>query len=307
MKITNKVKSIISNYDETPSGVKMNLARILMHGKLAGSGKMVILPVDQGFEHGPVRSFAKNPDAYDPHYHYKLAIDAGLSAYAAPIGFLECGADKFAWQIPTILKLNSSNSLAGKTAPDQALTSSPKDAVRMGCAGVGMTIYPGSPKMLEMLEEAKEVAKEARALGLAVVIWSYPRGGDLSKEGETAIDICSYAAHMAALVGAHMIKVKLPTAHVEQSEAAKVYQSEGVKIDSLEARIRHVVQSCFNGKRIVIFSGGVAKSQDELMSDALAIKNGGGSGFIIGRNSFQRKKEDALKLLADIVSTFASK
>lgn len=302
MKMTNLVKDILKQYDSVSPGIKTNLARILMHGKLAGTGKMVILPVDQGFEHGPVRSFAKNPDAYDPEYHFQLAIDAGLNAYAAPIGFIEAGADKFAGQIPTILKLNSSNSLMSTNIPDQAITASPKDAIRLGCVAIGMTIYPGSDKVFDMLEEVKELSAEAKSLGLAVVIWSYPRGGNLSKDGETAIDICAYAAHMAALIGAHIIKVKLPTSYVEQKEVAKLYESEGVNINKLEDRVRHVKQACFNGKRMVIFSGGVTKSENEVLEDVDAINLGGGNGLIIGRNSFQRKRPEALELLNNICS-----
>src|SRR5437588_12723315 len=112
MRVTQKVKKILDWYEGDPPGVKANLARILCTGKLGGRGKVVILPVDQGFEHGPARSFAPNPPAYDPHYHYQLAIEAGLSAYAAPLGFLEGGAGTFAGAIPTILKVNSANSLA---------------------------------------------------------------------------------------------------------------------------------------------------------------------------------------------------
>lgn len=305
MKMTNLVKDILKHYDSVSPGIKTNLARILMHGKLAGTGKMVILPVDQGFEHGPVRSFAKNPEAYDPEYHFQLAIDAGLNAYAAPIGFIEAGADKFAGQIPTILKLNSSNSLISTNIPDQAITASPKDAIRLGCVAIGMTIYPGSDKVLDMLEEVKELSAEAKSLGLAVIIWSYPRGGNLSKDGETAIDICAYAAHMAALMGAHIIKVKLPTAYVEQKEAAQLYESEGVKIAKLEDRVRHVKQACFNGRRMVIFSGGVTKSENEVLEDVDAINIGGGNGLIIGRNSFQRKRPEALELLNNICSVLS--
>jgi class I fructose-bisphosphate aldolase len=300
MKMTDSVKDILKHYDSISPGVKTNLAKILMHGKLAGTGKMVILPVDQGFEHGPVRSFAKNPEAYDPEYHFQLAIDAGLNAYAAPIGFIEACADKFAGQIPTILKLNSSNSLMSTNIPDQAITASPRDAIRLGCVAIGMTIYPGSDKVFDMLEEVKELAAEAKSLGLAVVIWSYPRGGSLSKDGETAIDICAYAAHIAALMGAHIIKVKLPTAYVEQKEAAKLYESEGVKIAKLEDRIRHIKQACFNGKRMVIFSGGITKPENEVLEDVNAINIGGGNGLIIGRNSFQRKRFEALELLNNI-------
>src|SRR5690606_7529778 len=140
-------------------------------------------------------------------------------------------------------------------APDQAITASVKDAVELGCVGVGMTIYPGSPKAHEQMEEAAKIVRKARARGLISVIWCYPRGGSLSKQGETAIDVCAYAAHMAALLGAHIIKVKLPTSHVEQLEAKEIYEKHKIQVASLEDRVRHVVQSCFNGKRLVVFSG----------------------------------------------------
>ena len=222
MKSTRIVKQILGYYESDNPGTKANLNRILMTGKLGGTGKLVILPVDQGFEHGPARSFAPNPAAYDPHYHFQLAIDAGLNAFATPLGMMEAGADTFAGQIPTILKVNSSNSLAD--AKDQAITGSVNDALRLGCSAIGFTIYPGSAYCFEMMEEIREMADEAKSVGLAVVIWSYPRGGAISKEGETAMDICAYAAHMAALLGAHIIKVKLPSDHLEQKEARAVYE-----------------------------------------------------------------------------------
>lgn len=301
-----QVKSILSNYRHESPGVLANLYRILMHGKLAGTGKMMILPVDQGFEHGPVRSFGINPDAYDPHYHYDLAIKASMNAYAAPLGFLEAGAADFAGQIPIILKMNSNNSLTPKSLePDQAFSSSVSDALRLGCSGVGFTIYPGSSNFLNMIEEAKEVIREAKYCGLAVIIWSYPRGAGISKEGESAIDICAYAAHMAALLGANIIKVKLPTAFIEQSDAKKIYESENIDISSLEARVRHVMQACFAGKRLVLFSGGSMKKEGELLSEICAIIAGGGSGSIIGRNSFQPKRADALELLSKILSVYS--
>ena len=308
MKITQKVKKILSYYESDCPGTKANLARILMHGKLAGSGKMVILPVDQGFEHGPARSFAVNPDAYDPHYHYKLAIDAGLNAYAAPLGMLEAGADTFAGQIPTILKINSSNSLhVGGTAPYQATTACVKDAVRLGCSAIGFTIYPGSDAAFEMIEEIKEMAEEAKEFGLAVVVWSYPRGGDISKVGETAIDIVAYGAHMAALIGAHIIKVKPPTAALENLDAVKVYDTNKIPVKTLPERISHVVQSCFNGKRLVVFSGGGAKGEDEIYNEIRQIYQGGGNGSIIGRNSFQRPRNEALKMLDNIIKIYQGK
>ena len=302
MKITQRVRRILANYESDCPGTKANLARILMHGRLAGTGKLVILPVDQGFEHGPARSFAPNPPAYDPHYHYRLAIDAGLSAFAAPLGLLEAGADSFAGAVPTILKLNSANSHA--VSKDQAVTASVGDALRLGCSAIGFTMYPGSEDQFEMIEEIRELAEEAKAVGLAVVIWSYPRGGNLSKEGETAIDVTAYAAHMAALLGAHIIKVKPPAAHIEQAEAKKVYEAASIDVSSLSARIAHVVQSAFNGRRLVVFSGGGAKGDKELLDEIRQIRDGGASGSIIGRNSFQRPREDALNLLDTVVKIY---
>lgn len=305
MKLTQRVKKILSCYESDTPGTKANLARILMQGKLGGSGKMVILPVDQGFEHGPARSFAPNPDAYDPHYHYQLAIDAGLSAYAAPLGMLEAGASTFAGSIPTILKMNSSNSHA--RAKDQAVTASVSDALRLGCSAIGFTIYPSSDDQFEMMEELRDLAEEAKSVGLAVVVWSYPRGGDLEKDGETAMDVCAYAAHIAALMGAHIIKVKPPTDHLYLPEAKKVYEAQNIDISTMSKRIAHVVQSCFNGRRLVVFSGGATKGADGIFDEARAIRDGGGNGSIIGRNTFQRPREEALELLNNIIAIYQGK
>jgi class I fructose-bisphosphate aldolase len=303
MSTTKAVQKILSNYESDCPGVKANLHRILMQGKLGGTGKVIILPVDQGFEHGPARSFSVNPAAYDPHYHYQIAIDAGLSAYAAPLGMLEAGADTFAGQIPTILKLNSSNSWA--TGANQALTASVEDALRLGCSAIGFTIYPGSDDVFEMMEEIKELRAEAASVGIATVIWSYPRGENLPKSGELALDVGAYAAHMAALLGAHIIKVKLTSNHIEQPEAKKCY--EGTDWSKQSDRVRHVVQSSFAGRRIVVFSGGAAKGADAVYQDARDIRDGGGNGSIIGRNTFQRPRDEALAMLAKLVNIYKGK
>jgi class I fructose-bisphosphate aldolase len=303
MQLTEPVKSILANYESDNPGTKANLARMLMQGRLGGTGRLVILPVDQGFEHGPARSFAPYPPAYDPHYHFQLALDAGLSAYAAPLGMIEAGAASYAGAIPLILKLNSANSLArDKEGPSQAVTASVRDALRLGCAAIGFTIYPGSDAAYEMMGEIAELGREAKAHGLAVVVWSYPRGGNLSKAGETAIDICAYAAHMAALLGAHIIKVKPPTATVELDAAKKAY--EKIDISTPAARVRHVVEACFNGRRIVIFSGGEAKDLEGVCNEVRAIRDGGGYGSIIGRNTFQRPREEALKMLDAVIRIY---
>jgi fructose-bisphosphate aldolase, class I len=305
MKATRTVQKILANYEGETPGVKAQLCRMLMNGRLGGTGKMIILPVDQGFEHGPARSFAPNPAAYDPHYHYQIALDAGLNAYAAPIGMIEAGADTFAGQIPTILKVNSANSLIPEAAPkDQAITASVDDALRLGCAAIGFTIYPGSSSGLEMFEEISAMREEAARKGVATVIWSYPRGEDLSKAGETAIDVTAYAAQIAALLGAHIIKIKLSTDHLEQGEAKKVYEKHGIDVSDQATRVRHCMAAAFAGRRIVVFSGGAAKGEDAVYDDARAIRDGGGNGSIIGRNTFQRPRDEALAMLGKLVDIY---
>jgi class I fructose-bisphosphate aldolase len=306
MTITPRVKSILANYESDNPGTKGNLARILMQGRLGGTGKLVILPVDQGFEHGPARSFAPNPAGYEPHYHWQLAVSAGLSAFAAPLGMIEDGASSFAGAIPSILKVNSSNSLSTeKDAPAQAITGSVKDALRLGCAAIGYTIYPGSNAQFDMMNDLRELIAEAKSVGLATVVWSYPRGKGVSKDGETALDIIAYGAHMAALMGAHIIKVKLPTeAPLDLAEARKVYETQNIPRATMAQRVAHVVQSCFGGRRIVVFSGGGTKGEDSVLDDAKAIRDGGGNGSIIGRNSFQRPHDKALALLGGLIDIY---
>jgi fructose-bisphosphate aldolase, class I len=303
--MTKRAREILDFYRSENTGVVTNLARMINHGRLAGTGMFVILPVDQGFEHGPARSFAPNPPAYDPRYHFSLACDAGCNAFAAPLGLLEAGVAEFAGEIPLILKLNNHDLLLDERDPEPAVTGSVKDALRMGCAAVGFTIYPGSSARVRMYEQLREIAEEAKSHGLAVVVWSYPRGSGISKEGETALDVVAYAAQIAAQLGANVIKVKLPTSHLEQPEAKKAYETNRVPIEPLSARVSHVVQSCFDGRRIVIFSGGPKVTDEKLLDEVRAIKAGGGFGSIIGRNSFQRPRSEAIKLLNTIMDVYA--
>jgi len=302
--MSKRVDEILSWYESDNPGVLKNLRWMMDTGALAGTGKFVILPVDQGFEHGPARSFAKNAPGYNPHYHFELAIESGCNAYAAPLGFLEAGARKFAGRIPLILKLNNSDSLYSNADPKPAVTASVMDALRLGCAAIGFTIYPGSSERNEMYSELREIAEEAKEAGLAVVVWSYPRGTSLSKKGETAIDVCAYAAQIAAQLGAHIIKVKPPTEHLEQEAAKKVYESEKITIATLAERTKHVVQAAFGGRRIVIFSGGEAKGTEAVLDEIKGLAAGGAFGSIMGRNAFQRPRADALKLLADVMAIY---
>lgn len=306
--MTDRVKEILGYYQGENPGVLTNLARLLNHGRLGGTGKMVILPVDQGFEHGPARSFAPNPAGYDPYYHFQLAIDAGCNAYAAPLGFLEAGAAEYAGQIPLILKANNHDGLHAEVDPLGSQTATVADALRLGCVGIGYTIYPGTIERRLLYEQLRELAGEAKAAGLVVVVWSYARGGDISKPGETALDVIAYSAHLAAQMGAHVIKVKLPSDHLEFEVAKKVYEQYDVPRASMADRVRHVVQSAFNGRRIVIFSGGPKRDNDEdIFDDIRAIRDGGGFGSIIGRNSFQRKNKEALAFLDTIMNIYAGK
>jgi len=261
--VKERIREILSYYAADNPGTRANLYRILMHGRLGGTGRLLILPVDQGFEHGPARSFAPNPPAYDPRYHAELALKAGCSAYAAPLGFLEAVADDYAGRIPLILKCNNHELLVGEE-PDPI----PAGTTR------------GPPRG--------------------------PRGSHLSKEGETALDVVAYAAQIAAQLGAHIIKVKLPTAHLEQPAAAKVYEQERIPRETLADRVRHVVQSAFNGQRLVVFSGGPRSDEATLLEEVRAIRAGGGAGSIIGRNSFQRPEAEALSLLGRIADIYAA-
>jgi len=310
--MTDQVREILTWYAGQNPGTLTNLARILNHGKLGGTGKLVILPVDQGFEHGPARSFAKNSAGYDPRYHYRLAIESGCNAHAAPLGALEVGAAEFAGEIPLILKLNNNELLSGSTDPCPAITASLEDALRLGCCAIGYTIYPGSPLFRTMYENLRQLAEEAKRAGLAVVVWSYPRGGKLEKEDETSLNVIAYAAHIACQLGAHIVKVKFPAAHISDldKETLKIYEEiinqQNKFADPIDC-IKHVITAAFNGRRIVIFSGGPAKGDDKVFEEIKAIREGGGFGSIIGRNSFQRPWDKALKFLGTVMDIYSGK
>ena len=303
-RLTPRVKEILSWYRADNLGVLNNLSRLLNTGTLAGTGKLVILPVDQGFEHGPVRSFAVNAPAFDPNYHFELALESGCNAYAAPFGQLAASAGEYIGQVPVIVKVNNSDSLFSGKKPISAITCSVKDALQLGAVAIGFTIYPGSEMRKEMYEEIREMGEEARSYGLPVVIWSYPRGEGLSKDGETAIDVVAYAAHIACQLGAHIVKVKPPTAHIEQDAARKAYEKSGLKLTSLADRARHVVESCFGGRRIVIFSGGEAKGDEAVLEEVRGLAAGGSFGSIMGRNAFQRPRTEGVKILREVMNVY---
>ncbi|MBS1261110.1 MAG: Fructose-bisphosphate aldolase class 1 [Calditrichaeota bacterium] len=304
--MTDRVREILSWYTHRSPGVRANLYRILMHGRLGGTGKLVILPVDQGFEHGPLRTYLPNEPSFDPDYHPQLALDAGCSAYAAPLGFIEEAQNRFPGRLPLILKANNHDVLHKDSDPIPARTATVDDALRLGCAGVGFTIYPGSLEREEMYEQVREYIQEAHDAGLIAVVWSYPRGEHLEKDDETAVDVACYAAQIASQLGADLIKVKPPKAHIALDAHKKVIEQTGTNIDSLPDRVRLVVHSAFNGRRLVIFSGGAKGGDDKVLEEIRGIHAGGGFGSIIGRNSFQRAKQDAIKLLNTIMDIYAA-
>jgi class I fructose-bisphosphate aldolase len=301
---SDRVEEILSYYPSDSAGVRGSLARLLNQGRLAGTGRLVILPVDQGFEHGPHRSFAMNPPGYDPDYHPRFALEAGLSGYAAPLGFVEAIAANYAGHLPLILKLNNHDLLYAEEDRIPAITSSVEAAVRLGCIGIGYTIYPGSAFRNDMYEGLQVLADEAKAAGLAVVVWSYPRGSGISKDGENALDVIAYAAHLACQMGAHIVKVKLPSSHLEQKAAREVYEEHDVPRESVADRVRHVTQAAFAGKRIVIFSGGSKRSEEAFFEDIRGIRDGGGFGSIIGRNTFQRPWDESLEFIGTVVDIY---
>lgn len=293
------IGNILQGYTSENPGVLTNLVRLLSHGNLGGTGRLIILPVDQGFEHGPLRSFSPNPLGFDPSYHFDLALEAGLSAIAAPLGFLEATAKDFAGSIPTILKLNSATSLVPSSSnPQQGMTASVADALRLGCAGVGFTVYPGSDATCSMLSSLQPIIQEAKAHGLLVVVWAYSRG---HVTHETALDVVAYAAHIGALMGAHIIKVKVPSPHLHLHTTPKELLAN---VTSLKECVRCIVQCCFNGKRLVVFSGGHHKDLSALYGEVKAIHQGGGNGSIIGRNAFQRPKKQALEMMKNIIDIY---
>jgi class I fructose-bisphosphate aldolase len=297
------VEKILANYAGENPGVIGNLRRMMSHGTLAGTGKMVILPVDQGFEHGPGRSFGPNPDGYDPLYHPKLATEAGCNAYAAPLGFIEAAAAKYAGDLPLILKVNNSDLLADTGGPFSALTSQVRDAARLGCTAIGFTIYPGSKFRNQMYQQIRDMSAEAREYGLPTIIWAYARG-NMEKKHETAVDVIAYSAHVACQLGAHVVKVKPPTAELARDDARKIY--EEIPTETLADRVRHVKRAAFDGRRIVIFSGGASKGTEDVLEEIRQIKEGGGNGSIMGRNAFQRPFDEAVKLLRDVMDIYKS-
>jgi fructose-bisphosphate aldolase, class I len=311
-----RVEEILSWYPAFTGTQSENLLKLINFGRIGGSGNFVILPVDQGFEHGPGRSFEPSPSMYDPCNQAQLAIDAGCNAYAAPLGSLEIANSLIKESgIPTILKVNNHDGMMPDgNDPSPATTSWVEDAVRLGCAAVGFTIYPGSEKAREMYEQVRMLVADARKAGLIVVVWTYPRGSGLTpadeslspKDIETAVDVVAYAVQIAALLGAHIIKCKPPKGVIGLKDSVKRGVYKDTSIINLEDRIRIIMKAAFSGKRIVINSGGESKGSEEIINEVIELKNGGSFGSIVGRNAFQRPQSEAVELLNKIQDIYVA-
>lgn len=301
MALHSRTQYILADYAGEPAGVLVNLARMLEHGTMAGTGKLVVLPVDQGVEHGPSRSFCGQPGGMDPLWHARLAIDAGCSAHAAPLGALARVAAVLPAQVPLILKLNGAETLSARDDASSSAMATVGDALRLGCSAVGLTLYPGSKSTEQGYTYARDVIREARAVGLPTIVWAYPRGAGLAKQDEQAIDVVAYAAHIACQLGAHIVKVKPPSAHIAQPEAAAALQQAHIALTSLAQRVAYIKQCCFSGTRLVLFSGGAARAEQAVMDEVQQLAAGGADGCIVGRNAFQRPPKEGRALLSNIM------
>lgn len=277
----------VDDYSYEPAAVRQNLARLI--GGSFSQRHCFIMAVDQGFEHGPQRSFGDdNAWGWDPRRHLQLASQEKISALTAPLGFLQ-DIHHTETHVPLILKLNHASALYPKNvAPTLAQVASVRDAVRLGCIGVGWTLYPGSSQFLAQLENLREVIAEARDHGLFTMVWSYPRGEALSKDQEREGDVIAYGAHMACLAGAHIVKVKIPSGDHQTKKNT----------------MKRIVSSCFQGRRWVLFSGGEKATDTSLLEEANLICEVGAHGAVMGRNIFQRSWQDAQSLLRDLLEIY---
>lgn len=298
-----RVEEILSWYKHTNTSEQQdNLAKILNYGRIGGTGKLMILPIDQILEHGPGRAFESNPVMYDPLELAQFAVDGGFNAFAAPLGSLERGYEVLAkHNVPTILKVNSHTlMIPDNDNPKPSIHSWVDDAVRLGCSAVGFTLYPGSLHSNEMEQQAKALIADARKAGLITILWVYPRGEGLIKGQERAVDVIAYGVALGVSLGAQIIKVKLPLDGYGIASNQEMGIYDQVPTQTLTDRIKLVMKAAYNGHRIVIHSGGDFANAETLENEMRSIREGGAFGSIMGRNAFQRPKVQALDLISDL-------
>ncbi|RIV26666.1 class I fructose-bisphosphate aldolase [Alicyclobacillaceae bacterium I2511] len=312
--------SEVFSHTNRNSQVLRNLQSLLDHGRLSKTGYVSILPVDQGIEHSAGASFAKNPAYFDPENIVKLAIEGGCNGVASTFGVLAMTARKYAHKIPYIVKINHNELMTFPNKFDQVMFGSVREAWEMGAAGIGATIYFGSPESTRQLQEVSEAFEEAHELGLFTVLWTYLRNPAFKTGGidyHTAADLTGQANHLGVTIQADIIKQKLP----DVNGGFKALNMGNSSYGKLDERMytelasnhpidlaRYQVANCYMGKVGLINSGGASGSNDfaEAVRTAVINKRAGGMGLISGRKSFQRPMEEGVKLLQAIQDVYLS-
>lgn len=281
------------------AGKKARLYRLL-YGAGPANGTLMILPIDQGLEHGP-RDFLEAPESLDPGFQFRLALDGHFSAIACQIGLAEKFYPEYAGQVPLILKLNGKTEIPSDNEPLSPLTASVEDAVRLGADAVGYTLYVGSPRQDEDFAQFRQIRTEAERFGMPVIVWSYPRGAAIeAKGGKNTVYAIDYAARAAQELGADVIKVNVPNVEADLSQAPKAYQREW----TLDAALSQIIRS--GGRSLVIFAGGEKASEEETLAKARQCMDSGATGLIFGRTVWQRSYHDAMTLAEEIHKLLAN-
>lgn len=284
--------------ERLPAGKKARLHRLLYEFG-PGNGTLMLLPIDQGIEHGP-RDFFPNPASKDPDYQFRLAAEAGYSALACQIGMAEKYYPDYAGQVPLILKVNGKTDIPSSAHAFSACNASVEDAVRLGADAVGYTLYVGSPRQDEDLAQLREVREDCDRFGMPLVVWSYPRGEAIdAKGGATSFYAIDYAARLAMEMGADVVKINMPTINPEKDrDTQPPYDEMNVTADEA---MRQCVESA--GRALVVLSGGSKVDDETVIDHARSVMQAGGSGVIFGRNVWQREWNDALEIIARIKET----
>jgi class I fructose-bisphosphate aldolase len=299
-----EVKSITeqkSLLDVLPPGKRARLHRMLYEFG-PGNGTLMLLPIDQGIEHGP-RDFFPNPASKDPDYQFRLAAEAGYSAIACQIGLATKYYPDYAGRVPLILKVNGKTDIPPSNRALSTLNASVEDAVRLGADAIGYTLYVGSPRQDEDLLQLKQVREDCDRFGMPLVIWSYPRGEAVEgKGGQNSFYAIDYAARMAMEMGADIVKLNMPKIDPEKDKDSPAPYNEGGFTQ--EEAIAHCVESA--GRALVVLSGGSKIDDDKLLEQTRFVMEAGGSGVIYGRNVWQREWNEAIEIIEQIKETVVS-
>ncbi|MGZ5334267.1 MAG: class I fructose-bisphosphate aldolase [Solirubrobacterales bacterium] len=284
-----------------PPGKRARLRRLLFEFG-PGNGTLMLLPIDQGIEHGP-RDFFPNPASKDPEYQFRLAAEAGYSAIACQIGMAEKYYPDYAGQVPLILKVNGKTDIPSSDEALSTCNASVEDAVRLGADAVGYTLYVGSPRQGEDLAQLKAVREDCDRYGMPLVVWAYPRGRDIDKKGgQLSFYAIDYGARLAMEMGADVVKLNFPKLDPEKAKDTPApYNDMDI---SVEDAVSHIVASA--GRSLVVLSGGSRADDDVVIGHARTIMRAGGSGVIFGRNVWQREWDDAVEIIEQIKSTLLS-